>query len=49
MDAYQEYYEAAKRTMRAGTTAHDVHMAVVEAASSTAASRSATSPATRSG
>jgi Xaa-Pro dipeptidase len=28
MDAYHEYYEAAKRTMKAGNTAHDVHMAV---------------------
>ena len=28
MDAYCEYYEAAKRTMRAGQTAHDVHTAV---------------------
>ena len=28
LDAYLEYFEAAKRTMRAGSTAHDVHMAV---------------------
>jgi Xaa-Pro aminopeptidase len=28
MDAYLEYFEAAKRTMRAGATAHDVHRAV---------------------
>jgi Xaa-Pro aminopeptidase len=28
MDAYLEYYEAAKDTMRAGSTAHDVHRAV---------------------
>jgi Xaa-Pro dipeptidase len=28
MDAYQEYFEEAKRTMREGSTAHDVHMAV---------------------
>jgi Xaa-Pro aminopeptidase len=28
MDAYHEYYEAAKQTMKAGATAHDVHMAV---------------------
>ena len=28
MDAYHEYYDAAKRTMKAGSTAHDVHMAV---------------------
>jgi Xaa-Pro aminopeptidase len=28
MDAYHEYYEAAKATMKAGATAHDVHMAV---------------------
>ncbi len=28
MDAYLEYFEAAKRTMRAGSTAHDVHTAV---------------------
>jgi len=28
MDAYHEYYEAAKQTMRAGATAHDVHTAV---------------------
>ena len=28
MDAYDEYYEAAKQTMKAGATAHDVHMAV---------------------
>jgi Xaa-Pro aminopeptidase len=28
MDAYHEYYEAAKKTMKAGATAHDVHMAV---------------------
>jgi Xaa-Pro aminopeptidase len=28
LDAYHEYYEAAKRTMRAGATAHDVHTAV---------------------
>lgn len=28
MDAYLEYVEAAKRTMRAGATAHDVHRAV---------------------
>lgn len=28
MDAYHEYYEAAKRTMKAGATAHDVHIAV---------------------
>ena len=28
MDAYHEYYEAAKATMKAGATAHEVHMAV---------------------
>jgi Xaa-Pro aminopeptidase len=28
MDAYLEYFEEAKRTMRAGATAHDVHTAV---------------------
>jgi Xaa-Pro aminopeptidase len=28
MEAYHEYYEAAKATMKAGATAHDVHMAV---------------------
>ena len=28
MDAYLEYFEAAKQTMRAGSTAHDVHTAV---------------------
>jgi len=28
MDAYHEYYEAARKTMKAGATAHDVHMAV---------------------
>ncbi len=28
MDAYHEYYEAARRTMKAGATAHDVHVAV---------------------
>lgn len=28
LDAYLEYYEAAKQTMRAGATAHDVHRAV---------------------
>jgi Xaa-Pro aminopeptidase len=28
MDAYHEYYDAAKQTMKAGSTAHDVHMAV---------------------
>lgn len=28
LDAYHEYVEAARRTMRAGATAHDVHMAV---------------------
>jgi Xaa-Pro aminopeptidase len=28
MDAYSEYYEAAKAAMRAGATCHDVHMAV---------------------
>ena len=28
MDAYLEYYEAAKQTMRGGATAHDVHRAV---------------------
>ncbi len=28
MEAYHEYYEAAKQTMKAGATAHDVHMAV---------------------
>jgi Xaa-Pro aminopeptidase len=28
MDAYHEYYEAARATMKAGATAHDVHMAV---------------------
>ena len=28
LDAYHEYVEAARATMRAGTTAHDVHMAV---------------------
>jgi Xaa-Pro aminopeptidase len=28
MDAYHEYYEAAKQTMKAGNTAHDVHTAV---------------------
>jgi Xaa-Pro aminopeptidase len=28
LDAYLEYYEAAKTTMRAGATAHDVHRAV---------------------
>jgi Xaa-Pro aminopeptidase len=27
-EAYEEYYEAAKRVMRAGATCHDVHMAV---------------------
>jgi Xaa-Pro aminopeptidase len=30
MDAYVEYYEAAKQTMHAGATAHDVHRAVSE-------------------
>ena len=30
MDAYLEYFDAAKRTMRAGSTAHDVHMAVAK-------------------
>jgi Xaa-Pro aminopeptidase len=28
MEAYELYYEAARRTMRAGATAHDVHVAV---------------------
>jgi Xaa-Pro dipeptidase len=28
MEAYHEYYEAARQTMRAGATAHDVHTAV---------------------
>jgi len=28
LDAYHEYVEAARATMRAGATAHDVHMAV---------------------
>jgi Xaa-Pro aminopeptidase len=28
MDAYHEYYDAAKKTMKAGATAHDVHTAV---------------------
>jgi Xaa-Pro aminopeptidase len=28
MDAYHEYYDSAKKTMKAGSTAHDVHMAV---------------------
>ena len=28
MDAYQEYAEAARATMKAGNTAHDVHTAV---------------------
>jgi Xaa-Pro dipeptidase len=28
LDAYLEYYEAAKETLRAGSTAHDVHRAV---------------------
>jgi Xaa-Pro dipeptidase len=28
MEAYHEYYDAAKKTMKAGATAHDVHMAV---------------------
>jgi Xaa-Pro aminopeptidase len=28
MEAYHEYYEAAKKTMKAGATAHDVHTAV---------------------
>jgi Xaa-Pro dipeptidase len=28
MDAYHEYYDAARKTMKAGSTAHDVHMAV---------------------
>jgi Xaa-Pro aminopeptidase len=28
MDAYHEYAEAARGTMKAGSTAHDVHMAV---------------------
>jgi len=28
MEAYEEYYEAAKRAMRSGATAHDVHVAV---------------------
>ena len=28
MDAYHEYYDAAKHTMKAGSTAHDVHKAV---------------------
>jgi len=30
LDAYLEYFEAAKRTMREGSTAHDVHMAVAK-------------------
>jgi Xaa-Pro dipeptidase len=28
VEAYEEYYEAAKRTMRTGSTAHEVHVAV---------------------
>ncbi len=28
VEAYEEYYDAAKRTMRTGSTAHDVHVAV---------------------
>lgn len=28
VEAYEEYYEAARRTMRSGSTAHDVHVAV---------------------
>ena len=28
LDAYEEYFEAARRTMKEGATAHDVHMAV---------------------
>jgi Xaa-Pro aminopeptidase len=28
LDAYHEYFDAAKATMRSGATAHDVHMAV---------------------
>ena len=28
MDAYHEYHDAARTTMKAGSTAHDVHMAV---------------------
>jgi Xaa-Pro aminopeptidase len=28
LDAYEEYFEAARQTMRAGATAHDVHRAV---------------------
>jgi Xaa-Pro aminopeptidase len=30
MDAYEEYHEAARATMRAGATAHDVHRAVAK-------------------
>ena len=30
MDAYDEYYEAAKSTMHAGASAHDVHRAVAK-------------------
>lgn len=28
LEAYHEYFDAARRTMKAGSTAHDVHMAV---------------------
>ena len=28
MDAYDEYYDAARGALRAGATAHDVHRAV---------------------
>ena len=48
MEAYDEYFDAARAALRDGATAHDVHTAVSKGFS-TAASCSATSPATRSG
>jgi Xaa-Pro dipeptidase len=46
-EAYDEYFEAARVTMKPGATAHDVHRAV-STASPSAATTSATSRATRS-
>ena len=48
LEAYTEYHAAARASMRAGASAHDVHRAVSRRSAS-AGTRSATSPATRSG
>ena len=48
LEAYEEYFEAAKAAMRPGSTCHDVHRAVALGFTS-AATTSGTSPGTRSG